>query len=191
MACDVPLVAPANDPCAFKSAVIGKQFVALLFQDAAGVAPTSLATKAGIQAGLTATGADQLFIIGNLAASTVAEPTDQTLTGNDVPYGGTLITERSRSIVGQMQYLTAADVALNNDLMASNGQLKRVWMVDDLNVVQGPYENATISVGGYIRAGAGVATPNRQSITVSHRGLAEPAIAVTPITGGIAGLQNA
>lgn len=187
MACEIPLVAPLNDPCAPGAAQIGKQFVGLFYQDAAGTPPT-MTSISGIQAGLTATGADKLYIIKNLAASTVAEPADQTITGNDVAYGGTVITERTRTVVGQMQYLSAADVATNNQLNAGNALAKRVWWFDDLNTIQGPYENATIGVGGYIRAGAGQALPNRQGLTMTHRGLAEPAIGA-PIPG-LAGLVN-
>lgn len=188
MACGIAPVAPANDPCLFKNAVIGKQFVGLFYQLMTAVAPT-MTSLAGIQAGLAAEGDDQLFILKNVAAATVSDPTDQSLTGNDVPYGGTIITERARAIVGQLQYLTPADVATNNELMAGNAEPKRVWWFDDLNVLQGPYENAYISVGGYLRAGAGTPTPNRQSITMNHRGLEEPAIGL-PIAG-LRSLQNA
>jgi hypothetical protein len=50
-------------------------------------------------------------------------------------------------------------------------------------VLQGPIENAYITVGGYIRAGFGSATPNRQSITVSWRGLEVPALGAAPVAG--------
>lgn len=188
MPCNVQIDAPANDPCAFNPNVIGKQFVGLFYQEMTGTAPTSMTGISGIQAGLSATGDSQLFILKNLAAPTTAAPSDQTLSGNDVPYGGSIITERTRVIEGQMQYLTAADIAINNALMASQSP-KRVWWFDDKNAIQGPYENAYLNVGGYLRPGAGSATPNRQSISMTHQGLAEPAIGA-PVAGLIA-LVNA
>jgi hypothetical protein len=188
MPCSIQIDAPANDPCAFQSAVIGKQLVGILYQEMSGTAPAVMTTLSGIQAGMTATAESQVFIIKNLAASSTPAPTDQTLSGNDVPYGGEIITDRTSKVEVQMQYLTPADIATNNTLAQSQSP-KRVWLIDDKNVLQGPIENAYITVGGYIRSGANSATPNRQSLTVTYRGLATPAVGL-PIAG-VAGLVNA
>lgn len=187
MACTIAPVPPLNDPCAFQAFVVGKQIVGLLYQEAAGAAPAIMTTLAGLQAGLAATGDDKLYILKNLAASTTPAPSDQTLSNNDVPYGGEITTDRVRKVEAQMQYLSAADIATTNTLRTSQSP-KRVWLLDDKNVLQGPFENAYLGVGEYVRGVIGAATPNRISITMTHHGLDVPAIGL-PIAG-IAALVN-
>ena len=187
MACDIVIVAPDNDPCAFQTVKVGKQLVGFLIQDMRATPLPTPITLASIQAALTDPDYP-MRIIKNLAASTVAEPTDQVLTGNDVPYGTSELTDRTRTLSGRMQYLTPADVEVNNGLNR-NQSPKRVYSFDDLNATQGPYDNSSVVVGGYLRPGAGTNQKNSQLITVTHNGLDEPKIGV-PIPG-IAALVNA
>lgn len=186
MACTVVATPPQNDPCAAQTFVVGKQLVGLFYQEMAGTVPT-MTTIAGIQAGLSATGDSKLFVLKNLAASTTPAPADQTLSNNDVPYGGEIVTDRVRKLEAQMQYLTGADIVTTNQLRTSQSP-KRVWWFDDKNVLQGPFENAYLNVGEYVRGVIGAATPNRMSLTMTQHGLDVAPLGL-PIAG-IAALVN-
>jgi len=195
--CTLPLVAVNNEYCATTDKPLGKQPVMLLYQDPAGVAPdlitvgtpdTRLAT---LQAALTATsngGADKLFVIKNLAGGTVPAPTDTTLSGNDVPYGGTRITDRSRTMSARIDFLTPSNNTALNQLTARQKPV-RTWEVDEEGLVFGPYENSTIVVGGIQKAGIGGA-PTHRPITVTTRGIDEAPFAAAPLVG-IQGIVNA
>jgi hypothetical protein len=151
----------------------------------AGTPDTRLAT---LQAALTATGPDKLFILKNLAGGTVPAPTDTTLSGNDVPYGGTRITDRSRSMTARIDFLTPSNNTALNQLTARQKPV-RTWEVDEEGLVFGPYENSTIVVGGIQKAGIGGA-PTHRPITVTTRGLDEAPFAAAPLVG-IQGVVNA
>lgn len=178
MACDIELAETktANDPCT--KLLLGQQIPIILYQDTAGTAPELVATggnQAAFQAALTATGEDQLFMIKNLAAGVRGDATDQTLTGNDTPYGVTQLTDRANTITARAQYLSAADnTALDN--LNLRGGLVRFWIVDDKDVIQGPFENASIIAGALTRAGLGQAIPAGRTLTVSWNSLTEAPI---------------
>lgn len=189
-ACTLPLVLPDNDPCLSGAAVIGKQVVGLLFQDQAGTAP-AFTDLASLQAALTATGEDKVFILPNLSDAVVPAATDETLTGNAVPYGGTIITGRTRTLTARLAYLAPAAVAAADQFNARQTPLRH-WEYDDQGRLQGPFENSTVALGVLERAGIGNAQQPGKSLTVSTRlpGLAEPPISTTTIAG-INALRNA
>ena len=187
--CVLPVVLPDNDPCLSGAAVIGKQVVGLLVQDQAGTAPT-FTDLASVQAALTATGVDQTFILPNLSDGVVPAATDETLSGNAVPYGGTIVTGRLHTVTGRLVYLNPAAVAAADKFTARQTPV-RYWLYDDQNRIQGPFENATISLGVLERAGLGNAAQPGKSLAASTRlvGLAEPPISTTTLAG-INALRN-
>lgn len=191
--CDLPLVAVNNEYCATTDKPIGKQIVGIIYQDMSGTAPdlTTVATTDGrlalIQAGLTATGVDKLFILKNLAGATVPAATDTTLSGNDVPYGGTRITDRVRLMTARVDYLTPTNNIAINSLTARQKPI-RYWEYDEEGGVQGPFENATFVAGNIQRAGIGGA-PTHRPITLSTRGLDERPFQTAPLVG-VQGLTN-
>jgi len=189
-ACTLPLVLPDNDPCLSGAAVIGKQVVGLLIQDQAGTAPT-FTDLASVQSALTATGTAQVFILPNLSDGLVPAATDETLTGNAVPYGGTITTGRIHTVTGRLVYLAPAAVAAADQFTARQTPV-RYWLYDDQNRIQGPFENATINLGVLERQGIGNAAQPGKALTASTRllGLAEPLISTTTIAG-INALRNA
>jgi hypothetical protein len=193
--CTLPLVKVDNEYCAATDKPIGKQIVGIIYQDSAGTAPdlTTIPTTGGdtrlaaLQAGLTATDEDKLFILKNLAGATVPAATDTTLSGNDVPYGGTRITDRVRNMSARVDYLTPSNnIALNT--LTARQQPFRYWEFDEEGGVQGPFENATFTAGNIIRNGIGGA-PTHRLITLSARGLDERPFQTAPLVG-IQGLKN-
>ncbi|GAA4393534.1 hypothetical protein [Hymenobacter koreensis] len=177
MACNVPLVAVSNDPCA--KVAYGRQIVAILYQDSAGDAPT-LTTESAAQAAMTAVGADKLFILNNVAASDVADPSDQLLSGNDVPYGASELTDRTRTVTGRLQYPAAATHTAVNALNSRGGTL-RTWLLDDQGYLQGPIENASLVFGVFKRPGIGQAIPAHYPLTLTYNSIAEPAISAAAL----------
>lgn len=179
--CDLPLVAVTNDNCA--KVDYGKQIVALLYQDSDGVAPnltgTTAPTLSALQGFMTAEGADQLFILKNLAGAQVPDASDTTLSGNDVPYGGTILTDRLRTMTARLQYPSASTHTAVNAMNARQKPL-RVWLVDDKSFIQGPYEEATLSFGAFLRGGIGGALPN-YPLTLSVNSIDEAAFSPAPI----------
>jgi hypothetical protein len=175
--CDLPLVAVENEPCAPLG--LGQQIPQILYQDPAGTWPT-LTSLATAQAAMTAEGVNRLFTMKNIAAGIVPAATDQTLTGNDVPYGGTIITGRTRTQTGRLQYLGASTVAAVNAINKRGG-LIRVGLVDDKGFLQGPIENATITFGALERPGLGQAIPANIPYTLTWDALEEGAISATPL----------
>jgi hypothetical protein len=194
--CTLPLVAVNNEYCATTDKPLGKQPVMLIYQDPAGNIPelVKIASSgsdirlATLQAGLTATDENKLFVIKNLAGGTVPAPADTTLSGNDVPYGGTRITDRSRTMTARIDFLTPSNNTALNQLTARQKPV-RTWEVDEEGLVFGPYENSTIVVGGIIKAGIGGA-PTHRPITVTTRGIDEAPFAAAPLVG-IQGIVNA
>jgi hypothetical protein len=188
-ACTLPLVLPDNDPCLSGAAVIGKQVVGLLIQDQNGTVPT-FTTLASIQAALTAEDENKVFILPNLSDAIVPAATDETLTGNAVPYGGTIVTGRVRTLTARLAYLAPVAVAAADQFNARQTPV-RYWEYDDQNRIQGPFENATITLGVLERAGIGNAAQPGKTLTASTRllGLAEPPISTTTIAG-INALRN-
>jgi hypothetical protein len=187
--CDLPMVVPTNDPCLSGATPLGKQVTGILMQDARGVAPT-LTTLANVQAALTAAGNDQLFILPNISDGIVPDATDETLTGNAVPFGGTIVTGRTRTMTGRLVYLDPAGVAAADSFNARQKPV-RYWEYDDNERLQGPFENATVSLGVLTRAGIGNAALPGKSLIASTRlpGLVEPPIATGRIVG-INALRN-
>ncbi|RZL07755.1 MAG: hypothetical protein EOO62_16575 [Hymenobacter sp.] len=194
--CTLPLVAVNNEYCATTDKPLGKQPVMLLYQDPAGTPPDLITVGtpdtrlAKLQAALALPDGDanKLYVIKNLAGGTVPAPTDTTLSGNDVPYGGTRITDRSRSLTARIDFLTPSNNTALNQLTARQKPV-RTWEVDEEGLVFGPYENSTIVVGGIIKAGIGGA-PTHRPITVTTRGIDEAPFAAAPLVG-IQGIKNA
>ncbi len=194
--CDLPLVKVDNEYCATTDKPLGKQVVGILYQDAAGTAPDLLTVPgtgadvrlATLQAALTAVGADKLFILKNLAGATVPAATDTTLSGNDVAYGGTRITDRIRNLVARIDYLTPSNNLALNALTARQKPLRH-WEFDENGGIQGPFENSTVVVGNIQKAGIGGAPTHRQ-ITLTHRGVDETNFQPAALVG-IQGLVNA
>lgn len=192
--CTLPLVAVTNENCIANP--LGKQIVMVLYQETAGVAPdlttvpaTGADTRlAALQAALTATGADKVYALKNLAGTVVPASADTVLQNNDVPYGGQRITDRIRTVKGRVDFLTPAS---NEAMNALNDRQKpiRTWEVDEYGMVQGPFENTTLSFSNIVRSGIAGAPTHREFTKVS-RGLHEPAFSAAPLAG-IASIQNA
>lgn len=193
--CDLPLVKVDNEYCAATDKPLGKQPVILLYQDVAGDAPDLITVAAGgdtrlatLQAAMTATGVDKVFALKNLAGGTIPAATDTTLSGNDVPYGGTRITDRSRNITARIDFLTPSNNLALNQLTARQKPV-RTWFADEEGIVYGPYENSTIVVGSLQMAGIGGA-PTHRPITITSRGVDDPSFAASPLVG-IQGITDA
>lgn len=195
--CTLPLVAIENDACAAQPYGYGQQIRTLLYQDMAGVAPDLLGTKAkpatlaDVQAAITATtnnGADKVFVLRNIAGGLVPASSDTTLTGNDVPGGGTLVTNRTNTFTGRTDLITPDLVTGVNAMIARGGEY-RIWLVDDKNYVQGYAEGATINFANLERAGINGAS-NRIPLTVTWLSKAILPLGFAPIAG-INALANA
>jgi hypothetical protein len=194
--CDLPLVAVNNEYCATTDKPLGKQVVGIVYQDMAGTAPDLLTVPATgadprlgtLQDGLTATGVNKLFILKNIAGATVPAAADTTLSGNDVPYGGTRITDRVRTMTGRVDYLTPSNSAALNSLTARQKPLRH-WEFDEEGGLQGPFENSTFVASNILKAGIGGA-PTHRLVTVTTRGLDERPFQPAPLVG-IQGLINA
>jgi hypothetical protein len=194
--CTLPLVAVNNEYCATTDKPLGKQPVILLYQDPAGTPIDLIAVAtpdtrlARLQAAMSlpATDPNKVYAIKNLAGGTVPAPTDTTLSGNDVPYGGTRITDRSRTMSARIDFLTPSNNIALNQLTARQKPV-RTWEFDEEGLGFGPYENSTIVVGGIIKAGIGGA-PTHRPITVTTRGIDEAPFASAPLVG-IQGIANA
>lgn len=185
--CTLPLAAIENDACAAGQYPLGQQIRTLLYQDMAGVAPdlrgskTTPATLSQVQTALTAAAPDKLFVLRDIAGGLVPASSDTTLTGNDVPGGGTRLTNRTRTVTGRTDLITPALVDAVNAQNARGGEY-RVWLVDDKGYVQGPIAAATIVFGALERAGINGAS-NRIPFTVTYSSIAEPALGFAPIAG--------
>lgn len=195
--CDLPLVKVDNEYCAVTDRPLGKQVVGIIYQDMAGTAPDLITVPAApapdprlglIQDGLTATTEDKLYILKNLAGATVPASADTTLSGNDVPYGGTRITDRVRTMTARVDYLTQSNNTALNSLTARQKPLRH-WEFDEEGGIQGPFENSTFVAGNIIKQGIG-GGPTHRPITVSTRGLDERQFQPAPLVG-IQGLINA
>lgn len=192
--CDLELIAVNNDPCG--ATELGKQPVMILIQSMAGVAPDLTTVPANgtdgrlaaLQAAITATDEDKIFVLNNIAGGTLPAATDETISGNDVPRGGTIVTGRERVLTGRADYLTqaASDAMDNNN---RRGGTVRAWLVDENDYVQGPFNNARVVYGSIVRPGLGNATTHRP-VTMTHRGLDEPTFASKPLVG-VASVTNA
>ncbi len=178
--CILPLVGIDNQQCDGAGALLpafGTQITQLLYQNSAGVAP-SLITESAAQAAMTAVAAAQVFTLKNIAAGVVPDATDQTLTGNDVAFGGTLLTNRSRTLTGRVQYVTDATIAAVNTLNALNqaGGTLRVWPVDNKGFIQGPLEGATLTFGALQRPGLGQNLPPYFNFTLAWDSIDEASV---------------
>lgn len=193
MACDIELAATAvsNDPCS--KLLLGKQPVGFFYQDSAAATVPELVAVGGnlaaFQAALSATGALRVFKVGSLAAGVRPEATDQTLTGNDVPYGGTELTDRANTITGRLQYMSAADITAT-DQMNKRGGTVRVWVYDELGMIQGPIENVSVVYGALQRPGLGQNIGANRAVTLSWNAIEEAPLSTAPKTF-LKGLVNA
>lgn len=192
MACDIPPIGIDNDPC--NAVALGKQPVIIFYQDMAGV-PPAIVTAGNtdtrlslIQAALADTGADQLFLINNLAGGTIGAATDQTISGNDVPRGGTLLTDRDNALTARADYLTPT-VSANMDTMNARQAPVRAWWADEKNYIHGPIENARLVFGNLQAPGIGQATSHR-AVSMTWTGIPEAPFSATPVPG-LAAVTNA
>jgi hypothetical protein len=195
--CTLPLVAVDNEYCATTDKPLGKQPVMLLYQDPAGTPPDLITVAEGgdtrlarLQAALSLPDGDvnKLYVIKNLAGGTVPARADTTLSGNDVPYGGTRITDGIRTMPARIDFLTPSNNIALNKLNARQKPV-RTWEADELNFIFGPWENSTILIGGIQKAGIG-GGPTHRPITVTSNGIDEPAFATAPLVG-LQGIKNA
>lgn len=194
--CDLPLVKVDNEYCATTDRPLGKQVVGIIYQDMAGTAPDLLTVPgtgadprlATLQTGLTATDENKLYILKNLAGATVPASADTTLSGNDVPYGGTRITDRVRTMTARVDYLTQSNNEALNSLTARQKPIRH-WEFDEEGGMQGPFENSTFVAGNILKQGIG-GGPTHRPITVTSRGLDERPFQPAPLVG-IQGLINA
>jgi hypothetical protein len=176
--CTIPLVAPANDPCA--AVQYGKQIPQIFYQDMDGEAP-ELTTESEVQAALAATGVDKLHTLKNIAAGLVPEAADQTISGTDLPYGGVQVTGRTRTMTGRLQYATQTTHENVNKVNQRQKPL-RVWLVDDKGFPQGPIENASLGFGAFLRQGVGQPLPSHYPLTLSYDSLEEPPFGATALS---------
>jgi hypothetical protein len=183
--CDLPLVAPENDPCAANQYVLGAQITSAIMQDPAATTfpdlTSSSATMAAITPFMTAVDNTKTTILKNLAGAKVPAAKDTTLSGNDVTFGGTRITNRERTITARLDFITPAMIAQVN---AANGRQKpvRLWLVDDKGVSQGPCENATVQYGSLIRDGIN-GGPTHVEVTITYNSIDEPQLGAKPLPG--------
>lgn len=187
--CTLPLVVVNNEYCATTDKPLGKQPVMLIYQDPAGTPPDLITVGtpdtrlAKLQAALAlpADDVNKLYVIKNLAGGTVPARTDTTLSGNDVPYGGTRITDGLRTMTARIDFLTPSNNTALNQLTARQKPI-RVWEADEESLIFGPFENSTIVAGGIQKAGIGGA-PTHRPITVTTRGVDEAPFAAAPLVG--------
>jgi hypothetical protein len=118
-ACATELASISNLPC--DATPFGNQIVKLFLQkmagspfDGAAIVGTvggDISLEADWDAKLAAVGDDKIVIIPNLAGA-VKESTDPNIEeGNDVPYDGADIIDRTHTITFDMKYMTAASFA--------------------------------------------------------------------------------
>jgi hypothetical protein len=192
--CALPLLPIENDACEAQQFEYGQQIRTLLYQDISGEAPdllgskTTPATIGDVQAALTAAAPDKLFILKDIAGGLVPASADITLSGNDVPGGGTIITNRTNTFTGRTDLITPALVDSVNAMIARGGEY-RVWFVDDKNYVQGYADGASITFASLERAGIGGAS-NRIPLTVTYQSKKILPLGFAPIPG-INALTNA
>ncbi|MBG8556171.1 hypothetical protein [Hymenobacter guriensis] len=185
--CDLPLIGVENnsqncDAQGNPLPALGQQIVKLFYQDSDGDVP-SLATQSAAQAAMTAAGVDRVYTLDNIAAGVVPAAADQTLSGNDVPYGATVTTGRTRTTTGRAQYPTPATTVQVNTInrRSATGKTLRVWQLDNKGYLQGPIEDASLIFGALERGGLGQATPTNYPFTLTHEGIDEPAISPAPL----------
>lgn len=183
--CDLPLVTPENDICAAKSYKLGQQITGALFQDmAAATFPditAAAATIAVLTPFMTATDNTKVSILRNLAGAKVPAASDTSLTGNDVPFGGTRLTGRLRSVTARLDFITPAMIVQVNE---ANGrpQPVRAWLLDNEEVPQGPLKNATVTYGSLIRDGI-AGGPTHVPVTITWDSIDEPILGAKPLPG--------
>lgn len=191
--CTVPLVPIENDACLAQQYEYGQQIRTLLYQEISGVAPDLLGTKttpatlADIQDVITAAAPDKLFVLKDIAGGLVPASSDTTLTGNDVPGGGTVLTNRTNTFTGRTDLITPALVGAVNAMILRGGEY-RVWLVDDKSYIQG-YATATITFANLERAGINGAS-NRIPLTVTWLSKTILPLGFAPIPG-VNALTNA
>ncbi len=169
--CTLPLTAIENDACLAQDYEYGQQIRTIFYQEMTGTAPdligtkTTPATLADFQAALSAAAPDKLFVLKDIAGGVVPAATDTTITGNDVPGGGTKLVNRTNTYTGFTDFITPALVDSINKMIARGGEY-RLWFADDKGYPQGYAEGATIVFGTLERAGINNAT-NRIPLTVT------------------------
>lgn len=169
--CTLPLAAIDNDACLAQDYEYGQQIRTIFYQEMTGTAPdligtkTTPATLADFQDALTATAPDKLFVLKDIAGGVVPAASDTTISGNDVPGGGTKLVNRTNTYTGFTDFITPELVDSINKMIARGGEY-RLWLADDKGYVQGYADGATIVFGTLERAGIGNAT-NRIPLTVT------------------------
>jgi hypothetical protein len=163
---------------------LGTQIPQLFYQDMDGNRVAADAALRGLlsagQAAMTATGVEQVFTLKNIAAGVVPDATDQTLSGNDVPYGATILTNRSRTSTGRAQYPTSGTHAAVSQHNQAQRRV-RMWFLDNNDYLQGPWENASLIFGALVRLGLGQAILTHYPFTVSYDSIAEAPVSATQI----------
>lgn len=166
--CSDTLAAPKNKPC--DKLDLGKQITAIFIQkmegspfDGGTISGTSggtITNKADWEAKIAATDDDKIIVLKNLAGITVPEASAQELSGNDVPYGGRIVTDLTRSIAGRLQYPDTTTIT-NVNKSRCWGKV-RVWLLDERDNLQGGnegIENVNINFMNLVRLGLGDGTP--------------------------------
>jgi hypothetical protein len=185
--CTLPLVAIEADACDAQQFDYGQQIRTILYQDMSGVAPDLLGTKttpatlAQVQDALTAAAPDKLFVLKDLAGGLVPASSDTTISGNDVPGGGTILVNRTNTFTGRTDLITPTLVDSVNKMILRGGQY-RLWFVDNNSYVQGYANDATIGFASLERGGIGGAS-NRIPLTVTWLSKTILPLGFAPIAG--------
>jgi hypothetical protein len=192
--CDLPLVAINNDACAAQAYDYGQQVRTILYQEESGVAPNLIGTKATpatlsvVQAAINADAPDKLFVLKDIAGGAMPAATDTTISGNDVPGGGTRLVSRTNTFTGYLDLITPELVDAVNKMILRGGTY-RTWFADNNSYLQGYATGATLTFGGLERAGINNAT-NRIAVTVTYTSKVILPLGFAPIAG-INSLTNA
>lgn len=185
--CDLPLVAINNDACLAQAYNYGQQVRTIFYQDESGTAPDLIGTKttptalAAVQAAVSAAAPNKLFVLKDLSGGAMPAATDTTVTGNDVPGGGTKLVTRTNTYTGYTDLITPELVDAVNKMILRGGTY-RVWFGDNESYLQGYATGATLTFGSMERAGIGNAT-NRIPVTVTFLSKTILPLGFAPIPG--------
>lgn len=125
---------------------------------------------------------NKIVLLKNIASSEVPDADDNLIEKNDVPYGGVILLDRTRSIKGKLIYVGASTIASANKFQ-SLGPV-RLWLVDENDWVQGGnngIEGVTGFLGVYSRGGIG-GPPNAIAFDFRWSQVQEAAFSAAKIT---------
>lgn len=171
-----------NDRCALPG--IGKQITGFGVQlmtgsdfdgtaiSDGGTAGGDISLAADWQAKMAATDENKIIVIQNLAGTNTPEGTPQVLEGNDVAYGGRVLTDMARTITGRIDFPSLADIDAINRINKCIGKL-RVYVWDDKLFVQGPILNANLTFSNLIRPGINQPLPPHFLFTLAWDSIEE------------------